>query len=158
MVIFIKIKNGRMIFIKEKTTKIVKEILWMNTKADRLKNLTLSNLEKKMKEKNFDDNLIIDLIEVWKQRIIKLGEKDFQLWLYNLDFKTPDEFLEESFAIKFYEKYHTWIEKEIVKLEKETKISWEIQSEDLKKFTTKARKVQLVIRHRVSEIVLALMD
>lgn len=122
-----------------------------------LSNLTLSKLEQKMKEERFDNNLIKDLIEVLKQRVIKFGENDFQKWLYHLSFKCPEEFQDESFAIEIYEKYHSWIEEAIVKLEQETKISWEVQSEDLKKFDIKARKVQLVIRHRLSEIVLELI-
>lgn len=127
----------------------------MDTKD--LSNLTLSKLERKMKEESFDNNLIKDLIEVLKQRVIKFGENDFQKWLYNHSFKCPEEFQNESFAIEIYEKYHSWIEEEIVKLEQETKFSWEVQSEDLKEFNIKARKVQLVIRHRLSEIVLELI-
>ena len=142
---------------KHKIIRNVKEILGMDTKGYSLNNLTLSNLEKKMKEEKFNDQLINDLIEVLKQRKIKFGEKDFQIWLYALHYKCPDEFQDESFSIKFYERHHSWIEDEIVKLEKETKISWEVQSEDLEKFNIKARKVQLVIRHRLSEIVLELL-
>lgn len=75
-----------MIFIKkDKTSKIIKELLWMDTKDDRLRILTLGNLEKKMKEDCFDNNLIKELIEVLKQRIIKFGEQDFQQWLYKLN-------------------------------------------------------------------------
>jgi len=141
--------------MKSGIKKIVKDILWMDNKD--LNNLTLSKIEQKMKEENFDNNLINDLIEVLKQKLIESGEKEFQKWLYNLNFRCPVDFQEESFAKEIYKKYHSWIEEEIVKLEKETKISWEVQSEDLKEFDIKARKVQLVIRHRLSEIVLELI-
>ncbi|MED3791349.1 hypothetical protein P4571_02670 [Niallia alba] len=127
----------------------------MDTKD--LSNLSLSKLEQKMKEDSFEDNLIKDLIVVLKQRLIEFGERDFQKWLYNLNFKYPEDFQDESFAKEIYEKYQFWVEEEIVRLEKETNISWEVQSEDLEKFDIKARKVQLVIRHRLSEIVLELI-
>ncbi|MDU1847059.1 MAG: hypothetical protein E6778_16115 [Niallia nealsonii] len=127
----------------------------MDTKD--LSNLSLSKLEQKMKEDSFEDNLIKDLIVVLKQRLIEFGERDFQKWLYNLNFKYPEDFQDESFTKEIYEKYQFWVEEEIVRLEKETNISWEVQSEDLEKFDIKARKVQLVIRHRLSEIVLELI-
>lgn len=129
----------------------------MDTTNYSLQNLTLSNLEKKMKEEHFDNNLIKDLIKILEQRIDKLGEKEFQNWLYHLDFKCPEEFQDESVTIKMYENSSSWIEEEIVKLEKEIKLSWEEQSEDLEEFHIKARKVQLVIRHRLYEVVLALL-
>jgi len=142
--------------MKNSIKKIVKEILWMDTKD--LNNLTLPKLEQKMKEEHFDNNLISELMTVLKQKRMETSEKEFQEWLYNLNFKCPEVFQEEGFAKKIYEKYQYWIEEEIVKLEKETKTSWEMQSEDLKEFDIKARKVQLVIRHRLTEIVLELIN
>ncbi|MEI5908032.1 hypothetical protein WAK64_13305 [Bacillus spongiae] len=140
--------------MKKRLKKTIKDIMWLDTKD--LSNLTLAKLEQKMKEENFEENLLTNVIEVLKQRLVEFGEKDFQEWLYNLNFKCPDEFQDERFAKDIYEKSQFWIEEEILKLEKETKISWEVQAEDLKEFQEKARKIQLIIRHRLSEIVLDL--
>ncbi|MFB1051284.1 hypothetical protein [Paraliobacillus sp. JSM ZJ581] len=56
-----------------------------------------------------------------------------------------------------YAKYHYWIEEEVAKLEKETKISWEEQSEALKECNIEGRKVQLFIRHHLSMFVLEMI-
>ncbi|RCW73066.1 hypothetical protein [Saliterribacillus persicus] len=134
---------------------MAKDILGMDRKG--LSNLTLNELEQKMREEQFDDNLIKDLMEVLKQRLIKYGESEFQKWLYNLNFRCPEEFQNESLALEFYERNHAWIEEQTAKLEQETNISWLVQAEDLKDYNINARKVQLVIRHRLSEIVLELI-
>jgi hypothetical protein len=46
----------------------------------------------------------------------------------------------------------------VKELEKETGLSWEIQTEDLRDVNEKARKVQLVIRDRLSNIALDLLN
>ncbi|MFC0091669.1 hypothetical protein ACFFJI_12260 [Allobacillus sp. GCM10007491] len=126
----------------------------MNNKN--LDNISLNNLEKKMNEKGFDDDFIKEIIQAFKQRIDKQGEKQFKNWLVNLHFNCPDEFQNEEKAVQVYDKYCSWIESEVNNLEDETKLSWERQTEDIKELDEKARKTQLVIRHRLSEIVLDL--
>ncbi|WP_070120881.1 hypothetical protein [Bacillus marinisedimentorum] len=140
---------------KNRIKEIVKDILWLDTKN--LSNLTLPQLEQKMKEEGFHESVIKDLISVLQEKLIKIGEQDFQKWLYHLNFQVPDGLQNEKSAAEFYEKHHFWIEDELVKLEEETKLSWDVQSVDLKKLDVKARKAQLVIRHRLSEIVLELI-
>ncbi|MCC2250461.1 hypothetical protein JUJ52_10860 [Virgibacillus sp. AGTR] len=58
---------------------------------------------------------------------------------------------------KMYRYYRKWIEDEVVKLENETKLSWEEQTEDIEDLNIKARKTQLVLRHR-SDVVLELLN
>ncbi|MBR7553451.1 hypothetical protein KC820_04700 [Allobacillus sp. SKP8-2] len=132
----------------------MRDFLWMNNKN--LDNISLNNLEKKMNEKGFDDDFIKEIIQAFKQRIDKQGEKQFKNWLVNLHFNCPDEFQNEEKAVQVYDKYCSWIESEVNNLEDETKLSWERQTEDIKELDEKARKTQLVIRHRLSEIVLDL--
>lgn len=119
---------------------------------------TLENLERKMKEEGFDKGCIADLMSVFKTRISKYGREEFQKWIYYLDFSVPEEFQDEETAIRFYLKHRQWIESEVMKLEKEIKLSWEIQTEDLENLDDRARKAQLVIRDRLTGIVLDLMD
>lgn len=135
--------------------KMIKEILWMNTTD--LSNLTLSTIKKKMHEENFNRNFVNDLIDVLSKRENKLGKKEFRYWLYTLDFICPEEFQNESYAEEVYHQYHSWIENEVNKLENETKLSWEEQTADIKELSIEARKAQLVIRHRLTEIIMDLV-
>ncbi|WP_197284359.1 hypothetical protein [Bacillus sp. JCM 19041] len=50
------------------------------------------------------------------------------------------------------------MEEQISRLENELKLSWEEQSEDLKELDEKARKVQLILRQRLTNIVFDLVD
>ncbi|MFC0015253.1 MULTISPECIES: hypothetical protein [Allobacillus] len=141
--------------MNDKVVKIVKDTLWMDNKN--LNNITLNNLENKMNEVGFDDDFIKEIIQVFKQKIVEQGEREFQQELVNLHFKCPGEFQSEEKAVQTYDKYHSWLESEVKNLENETKLSWEKQTEDIEELNEKARKTQLVIRHRLSEIVLELI-
>ncbi|MGK7377645.1 hypothetical protein ACSFXN_07360 [Planococcus sp. 1R117A] len=120
--------------------------------------ITLEQLEMKMNEENFDKEFIEEILGIFKERIEKHGKEAFGKWIYNLHFRVPEEFQNEKIAISIYEKYHKWLEEEVIKLENETKMSWELQTEDLRGLNNKARKAQLVIRHRLSETVLDLLE
>ncbi|MBM4761198.1 hypothetical protein [Bacillus sp. B15-48] len=122
----------------------------------KLKNFTLEKIHAKMMEMNFNRGLIIELVDVFKNRINEHGEAAFRKWFSELDYRLPEEFEDESLAIKIYENYSNWIENEVNQLERETKLSWEQQTEDLIELDEKARKVQLVIRNRLSDIALDL--
>ncbi|WP_221563391.1 hypothetical protein [Alkalihalobacillus sp. TS-13] len=78
--------------------------------------------------------------------------------MYNLNFSVPEEFQDQEKSIKVYQKSFQWFEKEIIKLEKETKLPWKVQVEDLKIPDENVRKTQLVIRHRLTDVVLDLLD
>lgn len=123
-----------------------------------LKDITLDNMVVKMKEEGFSQELIEEISGLFKGRIKKKGELEFQEYMGNLHFNLPEEFNDEELSISFYEKYVQWVEEEINKLELETELSWEEQSEDLNQLDSRARKFQLVIRHRLSEVVISIED
>lgn len=123
-----------------------------------LKNITLSNIEKKMREEGFDIEFINELISIFQKYKSEKNEKEFQKRIYNLHYRLPEEFREEETCIKIYQRSQWWIENETIKLEKETKLSWEVQTEDIQQLDEKIRKTQLVIRHRLSEIVYNLIN
>ncbi|MEB1808504.1 MAG: hypothetical protein LPK26_14635 [Bacillaceae bacterium] len=113
---------------------------------------TLQLLQVKMMEQNFDPLLIEELIATFNKRIDTYGEKAFTKWLSKLHYSVPEEFQEEQVAITTYEKYQTWIDEEVEKLENETKLPWQTQTEDLENLDGRARKAQLVLRHRMTEL------
>lgn len=123
-----------------------------------LKILTMENLSKKMLEYDFDKDFMKELLMIFHERIKIDGEKNFQKWLYKLHFQVPEEFQDETIAIEAFNKYSEWIEREVKKLENEIKLSWEIQTEDIQHLDERARKTQLVIRDRLSTIVLDLQN
>ncbi|GIN23010.1 MAG TPA: hypothetical protein DEO65_14680 [Bacillus bacterium] len=120
--------------------------------------ITLGNLEKVMVQYGFDGGLIKEILEAFQKRMREEGEENFQVWYSNLDYTTPEEFQNEEKAMKMYERYSPWFDQEIFKLEKETGLSWQEQTEDIASSNKKARKSQLVLRHRLSEINWDLMD
>lgn len=123
-----------------------------------LSHITLAMIQSKLTELNVDNGFSEEVVTVFKIRIKEQGEKAFRKWFSELHYQVPDEFSDESVAIKMYDNYSIWIEDEISKLEKETKLTWEKQTEDIKRLDDKARKAQLVIRHRLSDIALDLMN
>lgn len=135
--------------------KFIKDMFWMEDKN--LERLSLKNLKQQMKENQFDPNFIHELSAAFETRINTQGEAEFKKWLKNLHFKVPEEFEGEKEALQVYEKYQSWIDEEVTKLEDETGLPWERQTEDIQHLNHKARKAQLVIRHRLSEIVLELL-
>lgn len=120
--------------------------------------ITVIDLENKMIRAGYDEGFIQEILAVCKKRINKYGQKEFQHWLYDLNYKLPEEFQNENKAIHIYENYSPWIEEEIIKLENETKLSWEEQAEDIKDIDLRARKAQLVIRHRLTDVTFDLFD
>lgn len=123
---------------------------------DRHVNITLDNIKNKMYEVGFDKEFVEDIMIILEKRFHENGKEKFQAWFYGLNYKLPEEFHDEIVAIKIYEKHSQLIEEQIKMLEKETKLSWDIQSEDIINMNEKARKVQLVIRDRLSGIALDL--
>ncbi|SHH80555.1 hypothetical protein [Virgibacillus chiguensis] len=84
------------------------------------------------------------------------GKSVFQTWIANLNYQVPEPFRKEEKAEQIYESFTEWMEDEVIKLENETGLPWEEQAEDLANLSIKARKAQLVLRHRISDIVLEL--
>ncbi|WP_044641359.1 hypothetical protein [Risungbinella massiliensis] len=118
-----------------------------------LDNITLPNLEQKMRQEQFDENVIQEILTLFQKRIDTDGQAEFQTWLCNLHYRLPEEFQNEIVATQIYDKCLNWIEQEVKKLKNETKLTWEEQTEDIQSLSFKARKAQLVIRHRLSEVV-----
>ena len=123
-----------------------------------LNNITLSNIEKKMREEEFDSEFIDELISVFQKHNAEENQKEFQTRMYNLHYSLPEEFQEQETCIRFYQASARWIEDEVTKIENETKLSWEVQTEDIQELDENIRKTQLVIRHRLSEIVYDLIN
>lgn len=115
-------------------------------------NVTLDSIEKAMLQNGFPKALIEEITLFFKNRIDLYGEEIFQEWFGNLHFSLPEEFQGEREANQFYHRYSSWIEKELKKLEAETGITWQKQSEDLGHISDGARKTQLVFRHRITEV------
>ena len=106
----------------------------------------------------FNNEFAEEIMIILEKKFNKYGEKQFQEWFSGLHYRIPEELKDELLAIKIYEKHSLLIEEQIKELEKETKLSWEIQTEELKNINEKARKVQLVIRDRLSGIALDLLN
>lgn len=136
--------------------RFIKHLLPMN-QTD-LSKFTLANIEQMMIQYGFDHELIEEINGVCQKRIDNNGERAFQAWFSTLHFQVPEEFQDEAVSTRIYDNYHSWIETEVKKLELETGLSWETQTEDCQQLHEKARKAQLVIRHRLSEISLDLLD
>src|SRR5699024_3114987 len=111
-----------------------------------------------MKKEKFPEKLIEDTLDEFNKIINELGEQEFREWLVNLHFQIPEPFKNELRAEEIYNNYENWVEREIVNLESETNLSWEKQSEDIANVNIKARKTQLALRHRISEVVLDLLN
>lgn len=131
---------------------------FLGGKRNHLRKITLDNIEQMMIQHEFDKGFIEEILAVFEKRIAMHGEKEFQNWFHNLCFKIPEEFQNEKESVGIYRKYSSWMEREVRKLESETGLSWEEQTADIMYFNAKARKAQLVIRHRLSEIALDLLD
>lgn len=123
-----------------------------------LANITLDNIQNKMYEIGFNKEFAEEIMIILDKKFNKYGAKQFQEWFSGLHYRIPAEFKDELLAIKIYEKHSFLIEEQIKELEKETKLSWKIQTEELKNINDKARKVQLVIRDRLSGISLDLLN
>jgi predicted metal-dependent hydrolase len=118
--------------------------------------VTLESVKYLMEKEQFDPKVMNELLMMIEKRIKRDGDEQFQKWFSNLHFSVPDEYMDEAVAKAFYQKHSEWIEDEIKKLEEEVLLSWEEQSEDLIELDDEARKAQLVIRHRLTDIYLDL--
>lgn len=125
---------------------------------EELNKITLEKIEKGMEHYEFSEFVQEVLIGMFKERIQQYGEDEFKMYMYNLHFTVPQEIADERIAIQLYDRNQYWFEKEVKKLESELNLSYEEQSEDLEHLHVKARKVQLVIRHRISGIILDISD
>lgn len=123
-----------------------------------LVNITLNNIEDKMYEIGFNKEFTEEIMIFLEKRFNEYGQKEFQEWFNGLHYRIPEEFKDELIAIKIYDRHSPLIEEQVKELEKETKLSWEIQTEDIKNVNKNARKVQLVIRDRLSSIALELLS
>lgn len=123
-----------------------------------LDNYTLTAIVEMMVDAKFPHALIQELSSAFEKRIASSSEKAFQTWFSNLLYQIPEEFSNEQDCIRIFEAYHNWFEQEIEKLETETALSWQEQTADIASLSDKARKSQLVIRHRLGEIQLDLVD
>ncbi|MCD8509371.1 MAG: hypothetical protein LRY73_05465 [Bacillus sp. (in: Bacteria)] len=120
--------------------------------------ITLENIEKKLSEMGFDKDFVTELVSILDVRMKRDGIQEFQKWFRKLNYRLPEDFHDQALAHKIYKNHLQTIEAEVTKLEKETHLSWEEQTRDLQGFDAQTRKVQLVIRHRLSDIALDLTD
>ncbi|MGM0847019.1 MAG: hypothetical protein ACQEUT_18840 [Bacillota bacterium] len=125
---------------------------------DELSNLTLQNIEDQMIHSEFDEDFRKEIMSLLINRHFQYGEEGFQEWLYQLHFQLPAELENEGYSLSIYQRSKNWFETEIKKLQIETGLSWEKQAEDLRTLDHRVRKVQLVTRHRLAEVVLDLMS
>lgn len=123
-----------------------------------LATLNLDNLKKEMKRSEFPQGLVTEMLTHFNHVIDEHGENGFSEWMYNLHYQVPEPYQTISTAENVYTKYEEWVEGEIVKLESETKLSWQEQSADLTHVSIEARKAQLVLRQRISDLVLNISD
>ncbi|WP_026907731.1 hypothetical protein [Paucisalibacillus globulus] len=118
--------------------------------------VTIHAIKYRMVTESFDPKVIDELLSMLENRLKRDGDELFQQWFRNLNFSLPEEYQDESVAKEFYQHHSKWIENEIKMLEEEVLLSWKEQSEDLKGLEDEARKAQLVIRHRLTDIYLDL--
>jgi hypothetical protein len=118
--------------------------------------VTIHAIKYSMVTENFDPKVIEELLSMLENRLKRDGDELFQQWFRNLNFSVPEEYQDEAIAKEFYQHHSEWIENEINMLEEEVLLSWQEQSEDLIGLEDEARKVQLVIRHRLTDIYLDL--
>ncbi|WP_100374815.1 hypothetical protein [Bacillus sp. FJAT-45037] len=130
----------------------------VNRKKKQLDLLTVDNIKKQMDKEQFDILVIKEFTNIFEKRIDKYGQKHFKSWLIQLNYKIIEEFEDVEFTIEFYKKHNLWVEKEIAKLENEINLPWGVQSEDMNYLDDEIRKVHLVVRHRLTEIVQSLLD
>ena len=116
--------------------------------------VTINAIKYMMVNENFDPKVIEELLLMLENRLNRDGDEQFQQWFRKLNFSVPEEYQDEAVAKEFYQRHSVWVENEINMLEEEVLLSWEEQSEDLKGLTDEARKAQLVIRHRLTDIYL----
>lgn len=119
--------------------------------------IILDDLERKMLEENYDRTVIAKLLSIFESRVSKNGIKKFQKWITSLNYRLPEELENEQVSIDLYDKGQAWFESEVVKLEEETQLTWIAQTEDIKNLDEKARKAQLVIRTRLTELVIDML-
>lgn len=127
-------------------------------KKNKFEYLTLENIKNKLLEMNFNKELANEIMVTLNKRKNECGKVKLKEWLNELNYRVPEDFQDEMTAINIYNKYSQWVEEEISRIENEIKLSWEKQSEDLKELDEKARKVQLILRQRLTDIVLELVD
>lgn len=120
--------------------------------------LNLNNLKKEMNNAKFPKKLIVEIIADFNIVKEERGESEFREWIYNLHYQIPELYQNDEIAKNMYTNYGDWIEREITKLEHETELSWQEQSTDFKHVSIKARKAQLVLRHRISDVVLNVLE
>lgn len=135
---------------------MVLKSIWFNLTTSN--KITLHNIEKTMNNRGFDVKFIDGLLYSFKKRIEVYGEDHFRRWIYNLNYTLPEEFHNKETCLSVYERTTPWIEEEISSLENETKLSWNEQAADLNAEDERVRKVQLVIRHRLTEIISDILD
>lgn len=140
---------------------ILYDVLGMKNKEKKnelLAMLNLHNVEMEMNRAKFPKELIEEIIGDFNIIKNERGESGLSEWMYNLHFQIPEPYQNEITAENVYTNYGDWIEREIMKLENETELSWQEQSADLRLVSMEVRKAQLVLRHRISDVVLNVLD
>ncbi|MDG5786947.1 hypothetical protein QA612_05540 [Evansella sp. AB-P1] len=120
--------------------------------------ISINDLERKMLEEDINVHLaneILSLLHTTKERH---GEKEFDKIMRNLNFRVPEELLDENRAIYLYGKYQFSIEEVVDSLEQELQLSWEVQTEDIQHLDEKARKVQLAVGQKLTDAVHDLLN
>ncbi|WP_026691006.1 hypothetical protein [Alteribacter aurantiacus] len=135
-------------------------VVYLNEKKGEVageKRLTFAKVQEKVEER-FDPLVAKEVIAILEERRIVLEDKGFREWLRDLNFDVPGELSEKGAAITLYDKNPGWFEREVKRLEDESERSWRVQTEELEQLDERARKAQLVVRERLTEIVWEIKD
>ncbi|MFD1020838.1 hypothetical protein [Thalassobacillus hwangdonensis] len=117
-----------------------------------------SQLNEQMVKVGIDQQVIHEWLHLFRKKASEIGEDGLVDWLHKLNYGTPEPYVNEQCAIDFYHRHEQWVKQTVAKLEQEIGLPWEVQAEDLSELDIRARKAQLVIRQRVTDIVLDLED
>lgn len=131
-------------------------MIWKAVK--RKPTINLEKIKQQMLDLNMDNAFVDEVISFLRQGEERVGQERFQQWLHEADYSIPLELQRDERWIELYDRHQEQIEEEVKKLEVETKLPWQEQTEDVSELEEKARKVVLVVRHRVSGAILELRD
>lgn len=85
---------------------MIKKVFGLKDKKS-FENITLENIENKMHENGFNQELTQEIISILEKRFNEYGENEFKEWFAGLHYRVPDELHDESLSIKIYDKHST---------------------------------------------------
>lgn len=131
---------------------------YRNKYKNDLKKIKLERISKKMKAAQFDPILRRELVHLFQERIQSKGMETFRSYIYRLNFRIPDEVKDEQACVKMYQTSKQWFDDQIDQFESELGIPFSEQTMDIKTDIPEVKIVQAVIRRRITEIILHIVD